>query len=583
MNNFLKAVSFAATFALMALSASANAQTIEVKGIGSSGMFLETGLAASNTAGTSPIGASCLWTSNSSSTSSPSNVVSATDTSVSPAAVDTGSAWVAWTPTSGSCTDITSSTKIYSYLQTDSVVGDRCLFNAHATSGDLCTIAYPVATTSAGIPTSNLIFAAGSTPAEVPLPSAVATALNSGTVNVAGTDIRPEDAWFAVNRGIANCNLALGASNSQYLGLGYGQNGNVSSFFGGSPFHVIQFTLPVNATNNAYTVTPIGATPVVVVINSPDTNGFGSGTITNITSANLALLLNGNSSWTNQAIDPSMANGEPATVLIREPLSGTYNTMEFNVPNTVAIQTSQDVGLNQTTPNCSGTAPLSNPMNIETASGAHRRRAIGTGQELSEVMDTTTNGDVLGYGFWSVANYKNFTSALAPHATYVTVDGIDPLITTSSDHTGVIPTTGSSALADVTLANVANGSYPIWSLLRLVTVTSDTTGTTNAQTLSTATQNFVSFNSTTARPDFITVPNLTVVRSHFVPTAPPIPPATTPTQPSPAANGHVGFSGRSACTATEVGGDVGGVVIPLTTDETACATTGGRGTTGERR
>jgi hypothetical protein len=42
-----------------------------------------------------------------------------------------------------------------------------------------------------------------------------------------------------------------------------------------------------------------------------------------------------------------------------------------------------------------------------------------------------------------------------------------------------------------------------------------------------------------------------------------VPPAGND-QPSPAANGNIGFaSGRSACTQPEVGGDVGGIVIPV--------------------
>jgi hypothetical protein len=543
--NLLKG-SIALGVALAALSTNSNAQTVQVNALGSSALFLELGLAASG----SSIGASCVWS------TATNGVVVASDGTVTPAATDTGSAFVAWTPSSAGCGTVDSTTQIYAYLQTDSVVGDRCLFNS-------CTIKNTGSgTTSAGLikGTSN----------EVSLPAAIATALNGslGTglaVTAAGTDIRPEDAEFAMTRALTPCGTAV-ATGSQYLGLGYTNGGTIGSFFSGSTFNVVSFTLPTS-----YAVTPVGATPILVVA-----NGFDA-SVTNLSSTTLAGFLDGHNSFTGQALASPSATGSAVTTLIREPLSGTYNTMEYNVPNTVALKTSQDVGVNQPTgqPNCNGTAVSSNPMNIAATSGSGaRKRAIGTGQELSEVI---ANPVSLGYGFWSVANYKGFTSALAPNVRYLKIDGVDPLFSTTHTYTGAIPVTGSDDLLHVTLGNIntATSNYPIWSLLRLVNLGSGPTAGVTA--LANAAQAVVTFNSTTALPDFITQNALTVVRSHFLPPA-------GAGEPTVAADGHVGNITGSACTATEAGGDVGGVVSTLATDSLFCTNhRNNTGNTGQRR
>jgi hypothetical protein len=71
---------------------------------------------------------------------------------------------------------------------------------------------------------------------------------------------------------------------------------------------------------------------------------------------------------------------------------------------------------------------------------------------------------------------------------------------------------------------------------------------------------------------------MTAVRSHFTPPAGTGYPATN-------ANGDSALgNGRTACTAKEAGGDVGGVVIALTTDSSYCTAHGvTTGETGLRR
>lgn len=534
MKNSLKVV-LAAGVAFAAMSNHAGAQTVAIKGLGSSALFLEAGLGASSaTAGS--IHATCVWSENTSS-------VVATDTSTGSSLTDAGSAWVAWTTgTGGSCASPATDAKIYSYLQTDSVVGDRCLFNAN--NGGTCTIAYP---TTSPAP-ANLISSS-----EVALPNIVATKLNAATVNAAGTDIRPEDAFFATKRARTACGTPV-VSGSQYLGLGYANGGNISTAVSGSSsvFHVIEFTLPTT-----YTVTPVGATPILVVVHGDGTSsGFSNTSITNIADSTLAKFLDGSYTKTTQVNSATDTSGATANVFLREPLSGTYNTMEYNVPNSTSNKTSQDVGLNQTSAlrACNSDGTPVNPLSI----GA-RKRAIGTGQELS-TTGATANG--LGYSFWSVANFASF-GAIA-NTKYLKVNNVDPLLKSTATYTGTIPTSGSSALASVDLhslnATATNGGYRIWSLIRLVNVGSASTEVSN---LASSAQQFVSFGTSTSRPDFITPSQLTVVRSHFVP----------PTESLTAANGHVGLP-ASSCTAAEKGGDVGGVVLDLNSDSDYCDANG---------
>jgi hypothetical protein len=411
----------------------------------------------------------------------------------------------------------------------------------------------------------------------------VATTLNTfAKANVAATDIRPEDAEFAITRALTTCPNTVGSP--QYLGLGYtsgGAHGLINSAIPSSTksFNVVNFSLPT--VTNPYNVTLVGATAVLVAVHG-DGTASGFATSGNLSNSNLAKLLDGTTQTT-----PA---GGAANVLIREPLSGTYNTMEYNIPNATgnttgitpasANKTSQDVGLTQATTqrNCNATTGFAiNPLKFTNATtGATRLRAIGTGEELTQVgayANTSGGTNNLGYGFWSVSNFAGVGAV--SHTAFYTVDTVDPLDSTTCSYTGTIPTNGTNALKCVDMHNVANGTYPIWSLLRLVNT--DTTVSGTAATLAGAAQAFVTFNSTTAHPDFITPDKMTVVRSHF------IPPAGTG-QPTVAANGDWQLNdGSSACTANESGGDVGGVVITLTTDNGNCTGSSKTGLTGQRR
>jgi hypothetical protein len=555
--NFLKA-SLVSAVALFALTASSHAQTLVFNGAGSSALFLELGEAASASSTATPagLGLTCIWTAK----SGASTGLSAND---SVSGVENGQSWIAWNPgTAGNnstCGTTNSSTTVYAYLQTDSVVGNRLLFNGGtvtlgSSAGNTADLIYSTTGTTIGTETATL-------------PTGVSGLFSSHALNVAGTDIRPEDALFATVRAHTTGGLAV-VTGSQYLGLGYpyatsGSASTIDSYYSSSTFNVTSFSLP-----SSYNVYTVGAAPVVFAVIDTNNTGVGFGAnngtnfkITDINSGVLANFLDGSYSRT-QDVSGLTTGSEPVTVLIREPLSGTYNTVEYNIANTLENQTSQDVGLNQRLgqKNIAGGAVFTNPLNIATASGGARRRVIGTGEALNALFDTGSlssypSGSVLGYAFWSVGNFKNayhtysWNPSSGGGAHYLTVDAVDPLQTNYTN--GEIPTAANGLLGNINFQNVIDGKYPVWSFLRLVSVGSST----GASNLATTAQNFVSFGTSTSQPDFVPINSTTypaynsiVVRSHFAP----------PGQSVTASNG----TGTTA----EAGGDVGGVVYTIVGD-----------------
>lgn len=542
--------------------------------IGSPALYLETGEAAAQELQTLISGTNyqCLWTGG-------SGALVATDPTTGQS--ENGRSWIAWsidTVDDGtSCANPGTSPQIYSYLQSDSVIGTRCLFNG-------CIII----NSASGGATLNSVFQApctldGSTPNEevCTLPASIAAYWGSGLpVSAAGTDMRPEDAEFATLRALAPCGLPFpinSAEPTRFLGLGYTSGGaSISSFYSSGSFHVTSFTLPAGG----YTAYRIGAAPIVVHINQTDGTALGAGaagfadtSITNIDSASLAGFLDGSRSRT-QDLPGATGSSQGVTVLIREPLSGTYNTMELNVSNTSDNQTSMDVGENQTATqqNCAGPLPKSNPMDIATKAGA-RTRVIGS-SEMENVMFGTGSEAalpfpaVLGWSSWSEANFKNAYSGKAnfnADARYLMVDGVDPLQSTFTG--GVIPTAGNGLLAGVTMSHVIDGSYPIWSFLRLVCAGNGSSAAcTAAGNLAKSAQNYVALGASADAlhpPDFVPVASSTrawnsqVIRSHFMP-------AGIGSPCGPVANGTGPRTGPHA--APECGGDVGGVVYTIQGD-----------------
>jgi hypothetical protein len=181
-------------------------------------------------------------------------------------------------------------------------------------------------------------------------------------------------------------------------------------------------------------------------------------------------------------------------------------------------------GIPSGTQNCSDPLFISGanlPRVPNCASGNYlRMRAIGTGQEVPDVMGLNNSGaaqvkDGIGYTFWSYGNVSKAWSSGNPIAHYLTVDHIDPLFATAGgyyDRTdlggAVIPNTfpncdgGTSTTITkpctnyIPFTHLYDGSYPLFSVLRVVTFAVKT----NASEVPIGIQNLIALDQQEAAP-----------------------------------------------------------------------------------
>ncbi len=327
------------------------------------------------------------------------------------------STWIEWDPTSGA------NCQFYVYVQTDSGVGNKDFFAYEKFTATNSTVSSEkvfssIAAAYGTFPTNpsqgNLV--GGLADNATPLPTAISTYLNAtpesvvnvpsppgantycGNVstvsktsqyhcywNAAGTDIRPEDALYAVTRGLASYNglkydattstKTVKEGNGELTGLGYGAGagctggtslvgcGIEDSFLNGSTasavFNVVTFKLsgtdPISGgTLPLYTTLSVGASPVVVIVGNEDTGTSGLGytytdgagntnyRFNDINKQVLAQIYSGQTYCTGDMYSPdsygaaNLGAGQPLQVITREPLSGTYNTFEFTGVRTSA-------------------------------------------------------------------------------------------------------------------------------------------------------------------------------------------------------------------------------------------------------
>ena len=336
--------------------------TVYFLGGGSSALFQELGQATQSISGVS-----CLWTYAKTGTSGSTPYIAFTDNRAGVTTDENGNIFIAWGPGSGSCAAPSGAYSIYAYMSLDSVVGDRCYFINDGSGNPGCT--FKLQNTSGGV------LGAGSTggglinayPNDVPsgsvdLPASVVTALTTTSTFpydhffVAGTDIRPEDAWFVIQRAFTSCGSYLPRQyfnqDSFYLfGLGYQTaTPNIGTAITGSSlgtgtFHVFNFNIigsdPITSDAvPSYSLSTVGAAPVIIAV-SPTGDGQVQ-EMRDVTTFTLSQILQGNLARTNDLVGPS--GGEAFNVLIREPLAGNYNDLEFSIPNGTQYHGSQDYG-----------------------------------------------------------------------------------------------------------------------------------------------------------------------------------------------------------------------------------------------
>ena len=323
------------------------------------------------------------------------------------------------------------------------------------------------------------------------LPPSIYAAVNGVTLNAANTDIRPEDAKFATMRVMTA--LGTQVTGRAVTGLGYGPSPigtAIKSSQTGTVANPVDFAIdpgdvdPINSSNSVreYFDVPIGAAPVMVIANVSNTSSghLGDGNFTNVNRFMLAKALQGAITHTRDlGYTPSLPD-VPFHVFIREPLSGTYNTMEFSIPMAREIEgdsfspgvvNGQEVGVAPSNTSCAAfpcTVESGNPLWHIASNGSTRGRVVGTGEMISAVNGTA---DSLGYAFWGFSTYQG-----KGNLKYLLVDGVDPLYSGPSANpngAGVLPgcaTTGGYATSCpvVPFTNIINGTYPVWSKYRLM-------------------------------------------------------------------------------------------------------------------
>ena len=551
--------------AIVSVVPSAHAQTVKVVLAGSSAMWQSMALAAYNagkcvSGGTAP----CFHY-----TGSNFNLSDGRPTVLGGStAVDLGNVWVVWDSN-------TTSTNVWAFIKVDSGVGDRCYFAQPRCNVNITTLPAP-----ADLITSTLW---GDNSSDSTPPAAVGALFTSGTlqVNTAATDIRPEDALFATCR----ANSKLGGGADGLAGLGYGVNASgacpafgaalanlegtdiLSGYPGStSTAHVLAFGLTgkdpfTGTTIPVYSTVSVGAAPIVFI-----TQRTGAlKTVTNATDADLQAAFDGTNC-------DSSAFGVPAAdiqVYLREPLSGTMNTTEYNVLRYPTFSgKSQETGV-----------AAANPLAKACTAGGKRFRAIGTSEEVKSVLNSGANNgtDGIGYTFFSYGN----VSSIADSASYgyLTLDGIDgifhkygttidpgqPTIAGALPSASTLPTACAGAFpcaegkiwsGNLSFPNLRNGSYRAWSTLRVV---SNGTALANATLLATGSQTYV----VTTVPDYVpaqkvgtTDPGLSLLRSHYE---------------------RLGIPPVNVATTGDRGGDVGGCILTTTGVAATSDTTTGLG------
>lgn len=565
--------------AMVGLGTQAQAQKVKVMFAGSSAEWQTFALGAYNsghcvTGGTAP----CFHYTNGS-----FNLTDTRPTHVGLSAnVDAGAIWIVW--------DSAASPNIWAFIKVDSGVGNRCYF-----ANPACVVgANPFPSAANSI----TVWPDGSTDSTPPASVQALFAGSTVSVNVSGTDIRPEDSLWSTCRTNSQLGSASVGGGDGTDGLGYNNNnapgvcaafganknalvGNaVASGYPGSTStaNVLAFALSgkdpfTGSTVPKYTTYSVGVDPVTFVFSR--SGGQLSG-LSNVTDAQAQTAFSGAS------CDASAfglgSNG--IAVYLREPLSGTMNTTEASVFRRPVVG-GRVLGISQEA-NVNGANPLTGSSSACPSSDGKggRWRGIGTGEAVKSVLNSVKNNGVdgVGYAFFSYGNISTIASSASYG--YATLNGTDPIFSAYYDGTGSAydpgqPTAygpgGLPGAKDTPCAsfpcpeteiwagglsfpNVRSGAYRAWSLLRIVSTGSALTA---AEAVIKNSQQYV----VTTTPDYIpavsvkttiggkafTDPGIAILRSHY-----------QQLDGSGAAIGKAPVNTGK----TEAGGDMGGCVQP---------------------
>lgn len=412
------------------------------------------------------------------------------------------------------------------------------------------------------------------------LPASIQSAVDTAKINVGMTDIRPEDAKFTTMRVLTPTGSQAPGSGNYGWGYGPGPIGTpIVSGVSSAQANPVDFAISGTDTDpithgavRPYGELPVGAAPIVVIANKHQSGSgrLGDPSITNIGRFTLASVLEGK---TFRIRDIASAGASPLTspppypapnwttslgdwplhTFLREPLSGTYNTMEWCIPMSAEID-SQHIAPNLGQEHDVTTNPLNQTSAISTANGAGtRKRVIGTGEMISTVNGTD---DGFGYAFWSFGAFNAKTNLK-----YLTVDGVDPFFSGPASNpggVGAIPQCTATP-CQLPFPGIVNGGYPIWSKLRAMYDYNDSTNL--APTVVFYAQH-ASDPTAGVYTDFVPAPLLQVFRSHYA---------------QAVQDNGVGIVGDNGFITgvPETGGDMGGAVLTINSEIDFITDTGG--------
>ena len=468
------ALSLVGALVLSTSTSHAQLTSPQIVAVGSSGIFPSMGIAAVAGDPITSAGPACgtnFW-----SVKSSAKVAGGVDARNGSIPEEYGNLWVAWD-------NSTTPTKVCAFLSVDSVVGLRLFYGQSATGNATLSVASSAETTAG----ANAVAFISDT-ATTGLPTPVYNIVNGAHFNVVFTDIRPEDGQFAYDR--AACTRA---STTDVSCFGYGPLGGIGtailSSYSQTSAQVVAFAIsgtdPFSGLSipASYTV-PVGGEPVVLFYNTTDTTtgGLGSALPTNITATTAVSIWSGLVGLTDELVGYKTGGAVQLHVAQREPVSGTYNTFEWQVIHSRDAHGgdfSQEYGFGPTPANCftppstatyvPPTTACANPANAAGSQASpysgFRTRVIGT-SEMIAAVNSANNPDSIGYAFWSLGSFGG-----KANIKYMSLDGADPLY---ANYSGAFPSctgfvnTGTFSCTGTlpTFANVKNGSYRAFNVMR---------------------------------------------------------------------------------------------------------------------